>query len=100
MDADDDALLENHDVIEPLNNRKSIESIREWFFWSYLNVLIGALIFGLIAIGCSLRTNKFKKRNNYSKAKKWSYTTLFINILATLSGPTLIVYYSFFNSFV
>lgn len=94
---DDDVLLENHDIIELSNDIKSIESIREWFFWSYLNVLIGALILGLIAIGCSLRTNKFKQQKKYSKAKKWSYVTFIINLLASLGGPTCAGYFIIFR---
>jgi len=95
MADDDDLLLDNHNVIEPLNehnNHESIELVREWFIWSYLNVLIGAVILGLIAIGCSLRTNKFKERKNYSKAKKWSYVTFIVNLLTTLSSLTIYGY--------
>ncbi|CAF0879459.1 unnamed protein product [Rotaria sordida] len=92
---DDSPLLDNHDIIEPLNERndpKSIESLREWFIWSYLNVIFGLVILGVIAIGCSLRTNKFKGRQNYEKARKWSYTTLIVNCIATLSGLTIFAY--------
>ncbi len=95
MADEDDLLLDNHNVIELLNehnNHKSIELVREWFIRSYLNVLIGAVILGLIAIGCSLRTNKFKERKNYSKAKKWSYVTFIVNLLTTLSSLTIYGY--------
>jgi len=95
---DDDLLLDNHDVIEPLNehnNQKSVESLREWFIWSYLNVIIGVGVFGLIAIGCSFRTNKFKRRQNYTKAKKWSYVTLIVNSITTLGGLTFFGYLIF-----
>jgi hypothetical protein len=97
MDNDDDLLLDNcgdilldsHNVIQPVNehnDHKSIELVREWFIWSYLNVIIGVAILGLIAIGCSFRTNKFKERKNYSKANKWSHVTFVVNFLTTLSG--------------
>jgi uncharacterized membrane-anchored protein YhcB (DUF1043 family) len=92
---DDDCLLDDHDVIEPNhqdnnnNNQKSIESLSEWFVWSYLNVIIGGVILGVIAIGCSLRTNKFKQRQNYAKANKWSHITFIVNAIATLSGLTI-----------
>ena len=95
MDDDDDRLLDDHNTIEASNERindKSIDLVNEWFIWSYLNVLIGGVIFGLIAIGCSFRTNKFKRRLNYSKAKKWSDVTFFVNLLTTLSGLTLFGY--------
>jgi hypothetical protein len=95
MADEDDLLLDNHNVIELLNehnNHKSIELVREWFIRSYLNVLIGAVILGLIAIGCSLRTNKFKERKNYAKAKKWSYITFIVNLLTTLSSLTFLGY--------
>jgi len=98
MDDDDDLLLDNHDVIEPSNehnDHKSIESVREWFIWSYLNVLMGGVILGLIAIACSLRTNKFKERQNYLKAKKWSYVTFIVNFLTTLSSLTYLEYLIF-----
>ncbi|CAF0872964.1 unnamed protein product [Rotaria sp. Silwood1] len=98
---DDSPLLDDHDIVEPLHERngnKSIESLREWFIWSYLNVILGSVILGIIAIGCSLRTNKFKERKNYEKAKKWSYITLIVNCLATLSGLTISVYLICFKS--
>jgi uncharacterized membrane protein YdcZ (DUF606 family) len=100
MADDDDLLLDNHDIIEPLNehnDHKSIESIEEWFIWSYLNVLIGLVILGLIAIACSVRTNKFKEQKNYSKAKKWSYITFIVNFLTTLSGPACVGYIIMFR---
>ncbi|CAF4467094.1 unnamed protein product [Rotaria sp. Silwood2] len=80
---DDSPLLDNHDIIESSNERnghKSIESLREWFIWSYLNIIFGSVILGIIAIGCSLRTDKFKGRQDYAKARKWSYITLIISI--------------------
>jgi Na+/proline symporter len=94
MDDDDDLLLDNHNVIEPLNehNNCKIKSLREWFIWSYLNVIIGGVILGLIAIGCSFRTNKFKQRQNYSKANKWSRVTFIVNSLTTLCGLTFFGY--------
>jgi len=98
MADDDDLLLDNHNVVEPLNehnNHRSIELVREWFIWSYLNVLIGAVILSLIAIGCSLRTNKFKEQKNYSKANKWSYVTFIVNLLTTLSGLSIYGYHIF-----
>jgi H+/Cl- antiporter ClcA len=98
MDDDDDLLLDKHNVIEPSNehnDHKSIESVREWFIWSYLNVLMGGVILGLIAIACSLRTNKFKERQNYLKAKKWSYVTFIVNFLTTLSSLTYLEYLIF-----
>jgi H+/Cl- antiporter ClcA len=100
-DDDDDPLLNDHNVIEPSNENnqiKSIESLREWFIWSYLNVIIGGVIFGLIAVGCSLRTNKFKERRNYSKANKWSYVTLIVNCIVTLGGLTGFVFLIFIYS--
>src|SRR4051812_16276261 len=89
MADDDDRLLDNHEVIERPNegdDHKSIDSLKEWFIWSYLNVLIGGIILGIIAIGCSLRTNQFKQRSNYSKARKWSRVTFSVNLITTLSG--------------
>lgn len=89
MDDDDDRLLDNHQVIAHSYedvNLQSIDSLPEWFIWSYLNVLIGGVIFGLFAIGCSLRTHKFKRRCDYSKARKWSHVTFFLNLLTTLGG--------------
>ncbi|CAF1114325.1 unnamed protein product [Adineta ricciae] len=86
---DDDPLLTDHDVVEQSEentNTKSIESLHEWIIWSYLNVLIGGVILGVIAIGCSFRTHKFKRRQNYSKALKWSYVTLVTNCITTLCG--------------
>ncbi|CAF4232608.1 unnamed protein product [Adineta steineri] len=100
---DDELLLDDHNVNESCVedvNQQSIESLREWFLWSYLNVLFGSVILGLIAIGCSFRTHKFKQRKNYSKAYKWSYVTLFVNCTATLSGSVLIGYliFTYFRS--
>jgi uncharacterized membrane protein YbhN (UPF0104 family) len=98
MADDDDRLLDDHDVIEPLNehnDHKSIESIEEWFIWSYLNVIMGAAIFGLIAIACSFRTNKFKQRENYSKANKWSHITFIVNFVTTLTGLSFFGYLIF-----
>ncbi|CAF4213164.1 unnamed protein product, partial [Adineta steineri] len=42
---DDELLLDDHNVSEPCVedvNQQSIESLREWFLWSYLNVLFGS----------------------------------------------------------
>ncbi|UJR38483.1 hypothetical protein I4U23_031151 [Adineta vaga] len=86
---DDDPLLDDHSVAEiPEENidHKSIESLHEWMVWSYLNVLVGGVILGIVAIGCSFRTHKFKQRQNYPKACKWSYVTLIINCMATIFG--------------
>ena len=94
----DDPLLDNHQIIvvsDESNSHQSIDSLQEWFFWSYLNVLIGGVILGVIAIGCSLRTHKFKRRQNYSKANKWSYVTFIINLLSTLIGLSLCGYLIF-----
>jgi len=95
---DDDPLLDNHDVVQSSSeniDQKSIESLRDWLIWSYLNVIIGAVIFGVIAIGCSFRTNKFKRRQNYKKAYKWSYVTLVVNLIGTLCGLTIFGYLIF-----
>lgn len=94
---DDDRLLDNHDIIEH-PTIKSIDALQEWFIWSYLNVLISGVIPGLLAIGCSLRTNKFKRRNNYSKAQKWSRITFFLNLLVT-SGSLACLIYLIFRQF-
>ncbi|CAF1403751.1 unnamed protein product [Adineta steineri] len=75
----------NESCVEDVNQR-SIESVPEWLIWSYLNVFFGVIFIGLIAIGCSIRTHKFKQQQNYLKACKWSYITLFINCIGTLSG--------------
>ncbi|CAF3646240.1 unnamed protein product [Adineta steineri] len=95
---DDELLLDDHNVnksrLENVN-QKSIESIHEWFIWSYLNVLCGGIILGFIAIGCSLRTNKFKQQQNYLKARKWSYVTLFVNCIPILSTLAYIGYLIF-----
>ena len=96
---DDDALLDDHNVVESSdqhdNNEKSIESISEWFIWSYLNVIIGGVILGVIAIGCSFRTHKFKQRQNYSKANKWSYVTFIVNFITTLTGLAICIFLIF-----
>ena len=95
---DDDPLLDNHHVIEQLTeneNPKSIDALQEWFIWSYLNVLISGAIPGVLAVGCSLRTNKFKRRNNYSKAQKWSRITFLLNFLITSISLAFLGYFIF-----
>lgn len=97
---DDDPLLDDHNVIEFSSSNEnidqnSIESIREWLIWSYLNVIFGTVILGIIAIGCSFRTHKFKRRQNYKKAYKWSHVTFAVNFIATLSGLTIFGYLIF-----
>ena len=103
MDAadDDDRLLVDHEVVERLDedeNPRSIDSLQEWFIWSYLNVLVGGVILGLFAIGCSLRTYKFKKRCNYSKAQKWSRITFLLNFFTTFGGLAALGYLIFLFS--
>ncbi|CAF1597866.1 unnamed protein product [Rotaria magnacalcarata] len=97
---DDDQLLDNRSVIECINepnDHKAITSLREWFIWSYLNVIFGSVILDLIAIGCSIRTNELKRKQNYAKASIWSSITLIVNCIATLSGLTFIGYLIIFK---
>ncbi|CAF1440707.1 unnamed protein product [Adineta steineri] len=71
---DDELLLDDHSVNKSYAenvNQRSIESIHEWFLWSYLNILCG----GFIATGCSFRTLRFTQQHNYSEA--WSYLNIF-----------------------
>ena len=94
-EIDDDLLLDNDETQVSTIEDKSTDDLHDCFMCSYLNFLIGGVILVLIAIGCSLRTHKFKKRQNYSKATKWSNVTLITNSLSTLTGLIFLGYLIF-----
>ncbi|CAF0722136.1 unnamed protein product [Didymodactylos carnosus] len=107
IDDEDTKLLSlRNDYLENVNNSSlspqsltqtldgqtliSIQNIHEWFPWSYMNVLFGGVLLGVISILCSFCVHKYKNKNNYKCAKRWSNITLVWNIIVTL-GSLIIV---------
>jgi len=64
--------------------------IRDYFYWSIINVCIGLFIAGpipgLLALVFSYLTYKYKRDNNLNEARTWSKRTLVCNILTTVLG--------------
>ncbi|CAF3473270.1 unnamed protein product [Rotaria socialis] len=63
-----------------------VKKIRDYLFWSIINIFIGGIVAGLIAVLFSYFTREQKRVNNLNEAKKWSRRALICNILTTTLG--------------
>ncbi|CAM4876646.1 unnamed protein product [Rotaria socialis] len=53
-----------------------VKKIRDYLFWSIINIFIGGIVAGLIAVLFSYFTREQKRVNNLNEAKKWSRRAL------------------------
>jgi hypothetical protein len=60
----------------PLPNKK----IRDYLFWSIINIFIGGILAGLVAVLFSYFTRESKRENKLNEARKWSKRALVCNI--------------------
>ncbi|CAF0830040.1 unnamed protein product [Adineta ricciae] len=67
---------------ESILPRKPLNKIRTWKFWSIFNLIF--LPFGLLCCYLSYQVHKFKNKNRYETANKWSKRAFVSNIITTL----------------
>ncbi len=63
-----------------------IHKIRGCLPWSIINILLGWLLGGVIALICSIMCRDKKRRNDVHGARSMSTLALVINIISTLVG--------------
>lgn len=63
--------------------------IRDYLPWSIVNVFLGGIILGLIAIFLSFNVKKRSRRGDYMGAEKLSVITLLWNIFASIAGVVI-----------
>jgi hypothetical protein len=56
--------------------------ILDYTIWSRINVLLGAIVLGIIPLLLSI--HRLKRANNVAQAKKWSSVNLGLNIFVSL----------------
>ena len=67
---------------ESILPRKPLNKIRTWKIWSIFNLIF--LPFGLLCCYLSYQVHKFKNKNRYETANKWSKRAFVSNIITTL----------------
>ena len=76
--------------------------IRDYMVWSIVNIFLGALMFGLVAVLLSIQTRTRKETGDLLGARRMSKITLLFNVFTTLisfaAAAFLIVYLVYFVS--
>jgi H+/Cl- antiporter ClcA len=67
------------------------DRIRDYMPWSIINICIGGVFLGLIAVLFSYITIRRKQKNNVQAAQRWSKITLIYNVLVDLAVIALII---------
>jgi hypothetical protein len=66
--------------------RSDAFNVNDYLAWSIVNLFVGWLIGGIIALIFSILCRNHKSVNNYNSARSMSTVALILNILVTVSG--------------
>lgn len=76
--------------IQPMD--PNVQRIHEYLPWSIINICLGGIILGAIAIVLSLQTRSRKRSNDAQSARRWSRATLIFNLCVTLMSIGIIIF--------
>ena len=71
--------------------QQDLSYIRDYLPWSLINICVGGLFLGLIAVLFSYMTIRRKRIQNIASAQRWSKITLLFNIFIDIVAVILII---------
>lgn len=75
---------------QTIDQQREIRNIPDYLFWSIGNFCL-FFLFGILCLILSVRVRELKRNEDYSRAKKFSHRTFFVNILTSFVGLTFFV---------